>query len=174
VIATAFVGELDDAALLGALCHEAEHVRDRDPLRYFIAWWALAVNPLGRSLLGCELTRWIVAREAHCDREAVLAGASAPALAQALVAAARFSSAASSTATPALRTPCADVLRLRVDLLMAYADRLPQRCCRAPSLRLAICGFVLALALAHPFGEEPLNTLHRTTEGVASFIAGTK
>ena len=149
-------------------------MRDRDPLRYFIAWLALAVNPLGRWLLGPELTRWIVAREAHCDREAVLAGASAPALAQALVAAARFSSVGPAPAAPALRSPCANVLRLRVDLLLAYAERTPDRCCRAPSLRLAVCGFVLALALAHPYGEKPLNTLHRTTEDVASFIAGTK
>jgi Zn-dependent protease with chaperone function len=171
VVQTAFASGLDDAALLGALCHEAEHVRDRDPLRYFIAWWALAVNPIGRWLLGSELTRWIVAREAHCDRAAVLAGASAPALAQALVAAARFSPAAGA-ATPALRTADARVLRLRVDLLLAYAERRPHRCCRPLSLRLAACGFVLALALAHPFGEEPLNTLHRTTEDVATFITG--
>ncbi|MET0385024.1 MAG: hypothetical protein ABW321_03645 [Polyangiales bacterium] len=172
VVCARFVAALDDAALIGALRHEAEHVRDRDPLRYFLAWWALAVNPLGRALLAPELARWIATREVHCDREAVLSGAAAPALAQALVSAARFPHALPAEATgSALHAADREVLRLRVELLMAYSEREPARCCqRVPVLRLAAACMVLATALAHQFGDGPLDTLHRATESAASFV----
>lgn len=168
VIHAWFAQDLDDTALVGALRHEAEHVRDRDPLRYFIAWWALAANPIGRWLLRPELTRWIVARETHCDREAVLAGASAPALAHALVWAARFP--APVVACSALGASDARVLRLRIGLLMAYADRLPKHCCRAHALRFALCALVFAVALPHQFGTEALDTLHRAAENAAAAL----
>jgi hypothetical protein len=168
VIHTSFVRDLDDEALLGALKHEAEHVRDRDPLRYFIAWWALAANPIGGWLLRSEFTRWVVARETHCDRDAVLAGASAPALAQALVSAARFPTQAAPSI--ALRAPNASVLRLRIGLLMAYADRPPSHCCRTPALRFVICALALAVALPHQFGADALDTLHTAAEDAASAL----
>lgn len=169
VIAASFANQLDDDALLAALNHEAEHVRHWDPLRYFLAWWALSVNPIGKWLLGPELRRWIFTREAHCDRDAVLSGASAPALAQALVAAARFPAA---RACPALRASDADVLRLRVGLLMAYADRHPRRWRHAPALRTALCGLLLALVLPHHIDDGALDALHRAAETAASLITG--
>jgi Zn-dependent protease with chaperone function len=168
VIHSSFVRDLDDAALLGALRHEAEHVRHRDPLRYFISWWALAANRIGRHLLRSEFTRWIVARETHCDREAVLAGASGPALAQALVTAARFPT--DVAPTTALRAPNASVLRLRIGLLMAYAEHPPKHCCRAPALRFVVGTLLLAIALPHQFGADAIDTLHRVAEGAASAL----
>lgn len=168
VVNSTFALQLDDRALLGALRHEAEHVRNHDPLRYFVAWWALAANPIGRVLLGSELQRWIVAREIHCDREAVLSGASAPALAQALISAARF-------ATPrptcsALATGDADVLRLRVGLLMAYSDRLPHSCCQAHTLRAAVLALLVAIAMPHHFGTSALDALHTGTESALLYF----
>lgn len=164
-----FASRLDDDALLAALKHEAEHLRDRDPLRYFLAWWALSVNPIGRWLLGPELRRWILSRETHCDREAVLCGASAPALAHALVEAARFPA---TRACAALRAADARVLRLRVGLLMAYADRRPQRWRRMPALRFALSGLVLALLMPHQVEDGAVDALHRATESVAALITG--
>jgi Zn-dependent protease with chaperone function len=170
VVDTSFVSALDDPALLGALRHEAEHVRDRDPLRYFVAWWALAANPIGRWGLRSELARWIVARETHCDREAVLAGASAPALAHALVAAARFPHPAATDSS--LAASDIGVLRLRVELLMAYAEHLPSHCCRAPALRSAVCVLLLAVVLPHGFGANALDVLHRSADVAASYVTG--
>lgn len=170
VLHASFVKQLDDGALLGALRHEAEHVRDRDPLRYFVAWWALAANPIGGWFLRSELSRWIVARETHCDREAVLSGASAPALAQALVSAARFP--IPQVTSSALGATDARVLRLRIGLLMAYADRAPKHCCRAPALRFAACALVLAIALPHHFGADALDSLHRAAEVAATHLTG--
>jgi Zn-dependent protease with chaperone function len=175
VIHEAFVAALDDAALIGALAHEAQHVRDRDPLRYFLAWWALAANPLGKRWLAGEFARWIVAREAHCDREAVLSGAAAPALAHALVSAARVGvqAAAGSGATPALGTADTDTVRLRVELLLAYSEHCPHHCCRTPVLRVAACALIAALAWPHHFGDGPLDVLHRATETAAALVTST-
>lgn len=171
VVDVAFAEQLDDAALVAALEHEAQHVSDGDPLRYLVAFWALAANPLGRWLLEPELARWIVAREVHCDREAVLAGASAPALAQALVTAARFGT-TPATVRPGLGTSDVGVLQLRVGLLLAYADSRPRHCCRAPALRAAACALLVALAMPHQFGSGPLDALHRTAEDAATYLAG--
>ncbi len=171
VVHARFVRDLDDAALHAALRHEAEHVRHRDALRYFLARWALGANPLGRRLLEPEFARWMVAREAHCDREAVLAGASAPALAHALVAAARFSRLPGGAA-PALRPSDVRVLRMRVDLLMAYADELPRRARHhSPALRFAACALLLGLVLPHGFGAGPLDRLHYASESAISLLS---
>jgi len=172
VIDAAFACELDDAALSGALRHESAHVRAYDPARYFLAWWAFAMNPAARWLLRAELSRWIVAREVHCDREAVLAGAAAPALAHALLAAARFAPGAGSS-NAALRATDEQVLRLRVELLLAYSENPPACChCRTPVLRFAACAWLLALAWPHHFGDAPLDALHRVTESAAAFVTG--
>lgn len=74
-IGSAFASRLSDEMLASALGHEAEHVRALDPLRYLILQLALAVNPFGRFLLEPHAARWQAAREAHCDREAVIHGA---------------------------------------------------------------------------------------------------
>ena len=169
VISVSFANRLDDAALLAALKHESEHLRDRDPLRYFLAWWAISVNPLGRWLLGRELRRWILTREIHCDRGAVLSGAPPAALAHALVEAARFPTA---HACAALRAADARVLRLRVGLLMAYADRRPLRWRTVPALRFALCALLVAILKPHPVEDGALDALHRATESVAALIAG--
>jgi Zn-dependent protease with chaperone function len=165
VVQGRFVRALDDASLLGALRHEAAHLRDRDPLRYFVAEWALAANPLGGWLLRSEFTRWLVARETHCDREAVLAGASATALAHALIRAARFP--APVAGRTALGASGAKVLRLRIGLLLAYAERAPQRHCPEPALRFAVGALLLSSALPHHFGAGGLDLLHRVAEGAA-------
>jgi beta-lactamase regulating signal transducer with metallopeptidase domain len=167
VVRVAFASALDDDALAGALHHELEHVRGRDPLRYFIAWWALAVNPFGRWLLERELSRWLLAREVHCDREAVLDGAGAPALAHALVTAARpfgaHTRAALGAADPA-------TLKLRVELLLAYADRAPHRCCRQPALRFALAALLFAVVLPHGGGTHALDAVHVASEQTVSFL----
>jgi beta-lactamase regulating signal transducer with metallopeptidase domain len=172
VVNTEFAAQLDDAALRAALWHEAEHVRDRDPLRYFVIWWALTANPLGHLLLGAEFRRWIVAREAHCDREAVLCGATPSALAEALVRAARFRAPRPRAPVMAvgLHTEEAAVLRLRVNLLLAYAEAPPRRCCREHALSVAAVALLAALALPHLFGAGPLDALHTSAESAFAYF----
>lgn len=163
VLSTGFVQKLDDGALRAALAHEAEHVRGRDPLRYFIAWWALAANPLGGWLLRAELARWILAREAHCDRDAVVSGAGPSALAHALLIAARFGLPVPQAA--ALGATSTEILRLRVDLLMAYAERRPTHCCREPALRLTALAILVAAVLPHQANAvSALDALHTAAE----------
>lgn len=169
VIRTSFAQELDDEALIAVLCHELEHVVGHDPLRYFVAWWALAINPVGRWILNGELARWVLAREIHCDREAVLAGASAPALAHSLV---RGSRATSGRPLPALGTGNLAALRLRVNLLLAYADSPPVRCCRGPALRVVVGLLILVSALPHSAGTGLLDVLHVVSEHAGGRLIG--
>lgn len=175
LLRTSFVEAIDDDALAAALGHEREHVRGRDPLRYFLAWWALAANPFGGWLLEPELGRWILARETHCDREAVVSGASAPALADALVTAARgvdalarpIGAASSAGLVPLIGSG----LRFRVELLLAYAERPPARCCRsAPSGLLLALVMAAAIALPHGGGTAPLDVLHEVAESTGSLL----
>lgn len=168
-IRTGFVQGLDDESLVAVLHHELEHVIGRDPLRYFIAWWALAINPLGRGFLNGELARWVLAREIHCDREAVLAGASGPALAHSLVRASRPRAAAP---VPALGASNLATLQLRVGLLLAYSERPPVGCCRGPALRIALALLLLVSALPHSAGTELLDILHATSERAGGFLIG--
>lgn len=142
VIRTSFAQELDDEALIAVLHHELERVVGHNPLR-FVAWWALAINPF-KWILNGELARWVLARGIHCNSEAV-AGASAPALAHSLV---RGSRAAPGRPVPALGTRNLATLRLRVDLLLAYADSPPMRCCRGPALRIVV-GLLVIVAAFH-------------------------
>ncbi len=169
VLRTAFARALDDEALCAALHHELEHLRGQDPLRYFAARWALAVNPLGRVILGTELARWVLARELHCDRAAVLAGASAPALAQALVSAARPPPVAPQ---PALGSAHAETIKLRVGLLLSYADRSPRSVAPPASLLPALAFLCVVLALPHHASTRPLDTLHLASERAAALLVG--
>lgn len=169
LLRTAFARALDDETLCAALHHELEHLRGQDPLRYFLARWALAVNPLGRVILGDELARWVLARELHCDREAVLCGASAPALAQALVSAARPPT---RELQPALGAAHTETIKLRVGLLLSYADRRPRPADPPPSLRPAFALLGLVLALPHHASTLPLDTLHQASERAAALLAG--
>lgn len=167
VMRTAFVQGLDDESLVAVLHHEREHVIGRDPLRYFIAWWALAINPVGRGLLSGELARWVLAREIHCDREAVLAGASAPALAHSLV---RASRSVASRSVPALGANNLATLQLRVGLLLAYSERPPVQCCRGPTLRVTFALLLVAFALPHGTGTRLLDVLHGVSERAGLFL----
>lgn len=167
-IRTSFAQDLDDESLIAALLHELEHVVERDPLRYFVAWWALAINPVGRWILSGELGRWILAREIHCDREAVLAGASAPALAHSLVRGSRRVTGIE----PALAAGNLAALRLRVGLLLAYADRPPQSCCRGPALRVVAALLLLVSVLPHSVGTGLLDVLHAASEHAGASLIG--
>ena len=168
VVRTSFVAELDDEALTAVLHHELEHVVGRDPLRYFVAWWALAINPIGRWILNGELARWVLAREIHCDREAVLAGASAPALAHSLVRGSR----PAAGVVPALSSGSLASLRLRVGLLLAYAEQPPVGCCRGPALRVAVGLLALVFLLPHGAGTGLLDVLHAASERAGGFLIG--
>lgn len=169
VVQTSFAESIDDEALAGALHHELEHFSHHDPLRYFVGWWALAVNPLGGWLLRAEHARWILGREAHCDRQAVVEGASPTALAKALLVAAK-------TPRPSLRPAlgCGQVeaVKLRLGLLLAYADHKPHRCKRRPALPLLLAVLLAALALPHGTRTDPLDLLHEATERSVAVIAG--
>jgi beta-lactamase regulating signal transducer with metallopeptidase domain len=167
VVKTAFAAALDDEALAGALHHELEHFRARDPLRYFIASWARAVNPLGRWLLRGEHARWLLGREAHCDREAVHSGASAVALAHALLIAARPGHGSFS---PALGSGHIEGVKLRLGLLLAYADKRPGHCKHGPALRTVMVVLALVFALPHGGETEPLDTIHRVSERAVSIL----
>jgi Zn-dependent protease with chaperone function len=169
VVRTGFAAMLDDEALAAALHHEVAHVRARDPFRYALVDWALSIQPFGRRLLGGELAQWVVAREAHCDRDAVLAGADPRALAHALVVAAREGT---GVRPVGLGATAIDVLRLRVELLLAYAEQMPQqqhhRRVLAPTLMLL--GF--ATAMPHVAGTQALDVVHVVAERTVSTLAG--
>lgn len=162
---------VDDTALAAALAHEAEHVRGCDPLRYLLLSLCGVVNPLGAIALRSEVHRWIAAREAQCDRLAVSRGADPTALAHALVLAARPDQA--TTGVAALEPTDLGTLRLRVSLLLAYAEQPePVRAdTSAPTLSLAILFVVVVAALPHMGSTAALDALHVCTElAVASFL----
>jgi Zn-dependent protease with chaperone function len=169
LVAAELVAALDDDALCAALQHELEHVRDRDPLRYFALRWALAVNPFGRWLLQDELARWLLCRELHCDRDAVLAGANAAALADAIVQAARPGA---RSALPALGNADAGALALRVRMLLAYSEAAPERCAGQPVLRIGLCALALVALLPHGSSTRPLDVMHVAAESAANLVAG--
>ena len=169
VVETRFAEALDDAALAAALHHEVEHLRARDPLRYFVAWWALSVNPLGRRLLGGEYARWLLGHELYCDRQAVLAGASPAALAQALVVAARRGQPASGAALGAGHV---EGIKLRLAFLLAYADQRPSPRRVDFSASLLLPALVLVLLLPHGGGTSALDTIHAASESAAALLIG--
>lgn len=168
VVGAAYAMSSSDDEIAAALGHEAEHVRARDPLRYLVLSVALAVNPLGRRLLQPHAASWLAAREAHCDREAVIRGAQPLPLAQALVRAAR----PSLIPAAALGARNASLLKLRVEMLMAFQEQRPARCChREPSTIPIIAVLLIVTALLpHHTSTAALDALHLGTEHALHFI----
>lgn len=160
-IGTGFGARISDDMLASSLSHEVEHVRSFDPLRYGALQLALALNPFGRRLLSSHAARWQIAREAHCDREAVIRGADALALAEAILCAAR-----PSQHEVALGAKDTDVLKVRVGMLVAFAERIPARCCHLapPALPLTLCLLVAIVLLPHGTGTAALDVLHTLSE----------
>lgn len=166
VVGTELVLSLDDDGLAATLGHELEHVRGLDPLRYGLLSCATALNPLGRILLGRELARWVLAREAHCDRVAVARGANALALADAIVRAARPRG-----EQPALGGEVR-AIGLRIDLLLGYADARPHRCCEDMGLRALSIPLAVAIALPHFASTALLDAVHAGSELLGLFLLG--
>lgn len=166
-----WLASLDDAAVVAALAHEAEHVRDHDPLRYLLLSLSAVINPLGSLILRRDVRRWIAAREMQCDRLAVRRGADPAALAHALVVAARprmRTIAAATLVSPELRA-----LEHRVEMLLAYGEHPPRPVAEtsAPVLRLAFVLLVVVIALPHGGETTALDALHVGTErAVASLF----
>jgi Zn-dependent protease with chaperone function len=167
-IGTAFASRLSDEMLASALGHEAEHVRSLDPLRYLILQLALAVNPFGRFLLEPHAARWHAAREAHCDREAVILGAAPLPLADAIVRAAR----PGAREAVALGARDTAVLKFRIGMLLAFSERAPARCChQGPSaFPVAFVLLLIALLLPHQTGTAALDVLHTGAEHALTYF----
>lgn len=161
-VGTAFAARLTDDMLASALGHESEHVRSRDPLRYVVLRATQAMNPLGRLLLAPHVARWHAAREAHCDREAVIRGSSPLPLAEAILRAAR----PSVRELVALGARDVVMLTFRVRMLMAFSERPPTRCCDSgPAVGPTVL-LLLALTVVLPgqIGSTVLDTLHAGSE----------
>lgn len=167
-IGVSFAARLSDDMLASALGHETEHVRSLDPLRYLVLQFALAVNPFGRFLLERHAARWYAAREAHCDREAVIRGALPLPLADAIVHAAR----PTNQQAVALGARDAGVLRFRIGLLLAFAERSPSRCCdRGPSaFSMSLVLLLLTLLSPHETGTAALDALHTGAEQALTYF----
>lgn len=168
LVGAEYAEALAEDVLASALAHEAEHVHARDPLRYQVLELALAVNPLGRWLLRPHARRWLAAREAHCDRDAVVRGSNPLALAEAIVRAARPPAAH----TVALGAANTEVLRLRIGLLLAFAERRPARCsCQRQRSAFSAAALLLGLALSlpHGAGTGALDVLHLHSERALMF-----
>jgi Zn-dependent protease with chaperone function len=160
-----FVQQCDDETLLGALAHELEHVRGRDPLRYLLLALSVHVNPITERLLGRHAAAWIFSREVQCDRAAVLAGAEPFGVARALLQASRPPRAAMAHISGA-----GAKLRLRVELALAYGERRPANdVAQGRSALLLVLVGALAVALPHLDlgGTDPLDVLHTAVERVA-------
>ena len=161
VLSTPFVERLEDDALVGALHHELQHVRGRDPLRYFIAAWALRVNLWSRFFLASDITLWKFGRELDCDREAVANGADATGIAEAIVAAARKSL---DPAIVALGDTDGQALKLRIDLLLAYTEQPPRRTERRTAFGATIMTAVALTMLPHAGRNWALDVVHVAVE----------
>lgn len=167
-VGAAFAARISDEMLASALGHESEHVRSLDPLRYVVLRATQAVNPLGRLLLAPHVARWHAAREAHCDREAVIRGSSPLPLAEAILQAAR----PSVREQVALGARDAVMLTFRVRMLMAFSERLPSRCCdTGPAIAPgALLMLVLAIVLPGQIGSTVLDTLHAGSEHAVHYF----
>lgn len=89
VVSDAFKKAADEKVLDAALAHEAAHIRRRDPLRIWLAQLAADLQwpiPHGHR----RFRNWALALEMQRDDEAVLDGASATALAESIIVAARL------------------------------------------------------------------------------------
>lgn len=153
--ARAALAEGDPERLVAALLHEAAHARGRDVLRQGLMRAALWLNPAGRWLRP-DAERWLRAREAACDREAVALGADPLALAQSLVRAAGPLRAG----TAGLCGHDALSLRLRVALLLQGVG--PLR--RSPGPWLALALLAAALIAPHVGGQGLLDHFHHAVE----------
>ena len=167
-IGTAFAEQLSEDMLASAFGHEAEHVTAHDPLRYLMLQLALGVNPLGRFLLEPHAGRWLAGREAQCDREAVIHGAAPLPLADAIVRAAR----PSAGQAVALGAPDIQVLKFRIGMLLAFAERAPLP---KPHYGSAVSplGFLLlftALLLPHHASTAALDVLHASVEHAFTYV----
>lgn len=167
-IGTTFADRISDDMLASALGHESEHVRSFDPLRYLVLKLALAVNPFGRFLLDPHASRWHSAREAHCDREAVIRGSSPLPLADAIVRAAR----PSAREAVALGARDTAVLKFRIGMLLAFAERSPTRCCHQgpPVFPMTLTLLLLTLILPHQTGTGALDALHTGAEHALTYF----
>jgi len=167
-VGIAFAAGLSDEMLASALGHERAHLRAWDPLRYLLLQLALAVNPVGRWLLQPHVARWHASREAHCDREAVVAGAAPLSLADAIVRAAR----PSAREVVALGARDTAVLEFRVRLLLAFAGKAPRPCAhRGSSLAAwALALLLIVLILPHHTGTAALDALHLGTEQTLTYF----
>lgn len=168
LVGSAFAARLSDDMLASALAHEAAHLKAWDPLRYLMVELSLAVNPFGRFLLEPHARRWYVAREAHCDREAVIQGCRPLSLADAIIRAARP---ADAPLVP-LGAPDMRVLQLRVGMLLAFAEETPksERQERASALPTAFALLAIALLLPHQTGTGALDALHRGVEHALTYL----
>lgn len=150
----AFATGLGDAALVGVLLHEVEHLRTLDPLRNLIAQACLAMNPLGFWLVP-DLLRWRAGRELQCDTAALSANADPLSLAEALILAARPRKAAI-VAAP-FTGAAAGLLKLRVQRLLEPVVERPEPI----SVRvLPPMLFVLEMVLPHVVSSAPIQQMH--------------
>ena len=145
---------------------EVERVRRLDPLRYLVLALAVRLNPFGELLLRREAARWIFEREVQCDRAAVLSGAVPFGLARALVQASRPEQAAIAH----LGAGSLGKLRLRIELLLSYAEKRPvDDVTRGASALLLVCTVAgLAITLPHVASTSPLDALHVGVERAAA------
>lgn len=162
-----FMEQLDDGALVGALLHEAEHLRTYDPLRYLVAAVCLGLNPAA-FLLRPEITRWRQARELLCDRFAVRAGADPLSLAEALVVAARPRPDAMRPFAAHLGCGSVSWLQYRINRLFGYATRPPTPDAQGVSYPLLLVIALVPLISPHIVDAWPLARLHYSLE---QFIA---
>lgn len=164
VVSTTFLKKASDEMLVSALGHEREHLRSFDPLRYVLLDVAMAINPIGHLLLKKHVVRWVAAREAHCDREAVVHGCEPLPLADAILCAARPQEAV------ALGAKDTQTLRFRIQMLLAFSERKPSHCCHQGRMALPIAAVILmaVLFLPHRAGTEALDVIHRGAERALS------
>lgn len=160
-----FVSRCDDETLIGALAHELEHLRGGDTVRYWLLALALKLNPAGAWMLKRDAAAWVFRREVQCDRAAVLAGAEPLAVATALLRAASPRDTAFAHIGGARSK-----IRLRVELLLAYAEKRPVSETRLGASVIALVALVAGVAsiVPHVGGTNPLDVMHTTVERVGS------
>lgn len=162
---TDLLARVDDAALTAALLHEAVHAEGRDPLRHLLASASFALNPLA-FLLRPELRRWLLSREAACDRAAVAMGADPLSLAEAIVAAARPGGPSYASR---LGGDGPSAIEVRVRLLLDYSQHPPGA--HAREWPLAALGLVALSAMPHALGAGLLDVLHLGIDAALSTLA---